>query len=148
MTAFTHSTRVHFGQIDGAMIVFYPRYFEMINETVETWFREALDYGFPAMHGEHSCGVPTVDIRTKFLKPVRLEQVIDWTLRVAKLSNRSVTLNVEARVEGEVHVSAEAVLVHVNIEGDEAIGSAPWPDAVRAKMEAFLMPAEVAAQAV
>ena len=138
MKTFTYPIRIHFGQIDAAMIVFYPRYFEMINETVETWFREELDYSFPKMHGEKSCGVPTVDIHAKFLKPVRLEQVIDWTLCIKKLSSRSVTLNIAAVVEGEVHVTAETVLVHVNIDGEEAIGSAAWPDDVRAKMEAFV----------
>ena len=40
--SFTTTRKVRFEHCDPAGIVFYPRYFEMINGTVEDWFEEDL----------------------------------------------------------------------------------------------------------
>ncbi|MBU9698933.1 hypothetical protein GU927_013865 [Rhodobacteraceae bacterium HSP-20] len=37
---------MEFNRCDPAGIVFYPRYFEMMNSVIENFFREALDYSF------------------------------------------------------------------------------------------------------
>jgi len=136
---FEYPLRVHFGQIDAAGIVFYPRFFEMINETVEGWFREALGYPFPAMHREHRSGVPTVEARARFLKPVQLEQVVTWTLSVQTLGRSSAQLSVVGKVDGVDHLGAEITLVHVKKASDESIASAPWPPEVRERMRPFLI---------
>ena len=39
--SFQISTKVRFGDVDPAGIVFYPRYFEMLNAAVEDWFTMA-----------------------------------------------------------------------------------------------------------
>ena len=41
--AFTYPHKVLFRHCDPAGIVFYPRYFEMMNDTVEAFFGTALD---------------------------------------------------------------------------------------------------------
>lgn len=138
MTSFTHPIRVQFGQVDAAGIVYYPRFFEMINETVQTWFREALDYDFFSIHNVHRNGVPTVDIHTRFHKPVRLEQVVDWHLDIVQLSSRSATLRICGMVEGALHVEAEVVLVHVTLSEEKGVIASPWPDAVHQRMKPFL----------
>ena len=43
-------TKVRFAHIDGASIVFYPRYFEMLNAAVEDWFALELGVDFRSMH--------------------------------------------------------------------------------------------------
>ena len=42
MTVFTVDIPVRFQHTDPAGIVFYPRYFEMINQVIEDWFAEKL----------------------------------------------------------------------------------------------------------
>ena len=40
---------VRFGHCDPAGIVFFPRYFEMLNELVEDWFAQALGLPFAVL---------------------------------------------------------------------------------------------------
>ena len=57
--AFTTQRKVRFQHCDPAGIVFYPRYFEMINSVVEDWFEEVLQHDFNKLHVESGTGVPT-----------------------------------------------------------------------------------------
>ncbi|MEP6869978.1 MAG: acyl-CoA thioesterase, partial [Novosphingobium sp.] len=67
--AFETSTQIRFAHVDGAGIVFYPRYFEILNAAVEDWFAEALGADFRSMHHERGIGVPTVQLNAEFLAP-------------------------------------------------------------------------------
>jgi acyl-CoA thioesterase FadM len=78
--AFTYPQRVRFQHCDPAGIVFFPRYFEMVNATVEEWFATRLDLPFSEMHGPTHGGVPTATIRADFTAPSRLGEMLDWTL--------------------------------------------------------------------
>jgi hypothetical protein len=49
---------VRFAHIDAAGIVFYPRYFEMLNATVEEWFAMRTGCAFAELHLERRLGVP------------------------------------------------------------------------------------------
>ena len=81
--SFTAEITVRFGQVDAAGIVFYPRYLEMVNETVERWFEECLGVSFRELHMTRRHGTPTKHIAVDFLKPSRLGDRLTFTLRVA-----------------------------------------------------------------
>ena len=49
---FTTTVQVRFADVDPAGIVFYPRYFEMLNGAVEDWFAQQLGLDFATMHLE------------------------------------------------------------------------------------------------
>ena len=38
--------KIRFNHVDAAGIVFYPRYYEMLNQVVEEWFEKKLDIDF------------------------------------------------------------------------------------------------------
>jgi len=59
LSAFTLQQKVRFQHCDPAGIVFYPRYFEMINATVEEWFAQRLGVPFETLHGALGAAVPT-----------------------------------------------------------------------------------------
>jgi len=67
--AFIYEQKVMFKHCDPAGIVFYPRYFEMMNDVVEEFFEAELSWAFSKMHETH--GVPTVAISTQFKSPSR-----------------------------------------------------------------------------
>ncbi len=92
MTLFTMDIPVRFQHSDPAGIVFYPRYFEMIDQMVEDWFAEALGVDFRTLHAEQLCGVPTVRIECDFKRPSRLGEVLTFSLSVAALGKSSFTL--------------------------------------------------------
>ncbi|WP_051489528.1 acyl-CoA thioesterase [Roseivivax halodurans] len=130
---------VMFQHCDPAGIVFYPRYFEMINAVVETFFERAVGWSFAEMHGTDRVGVPLGRIGTEFHAASRLGDVIDWTLAVRHLGGASMNVEIAATCEGEARLSAEAVLILVDLDRMRSIR---WPEARRAVLETFVKETE------
>lgn len=128
---FTVSHRVRFQHCDPAGIVFYPRYFEMINAVVEDWFA-AMGMPFARMHGAEGAGVPTVAVSAEFPAASRLGDVLDFTLTVARLGRTSAELRIEARCGDELRLRARPVLVWIDAQRMQA---RPWPEALRCRIE-------------
>jgi 4-hydroxybenzoyl-CoA thioesterase len=128
--AFTHPLRVEFNHCDPAGIVFYPRYFEMLNSTVENFFRTGVGYPFEAMMAAGE-GVPTARTEVNFHAPSRLGEVLDWRLAVARLGRASVDFRVTV-VAGDSHrLTADLTLVFVRLGRPQG-----WRDDLRAKLAA------------
>ncbi len=123
---------IEFNHCDPAGIVFYPRYFEMVNSVVENFFRETVGHSFAAMM-QGGQGVPTARVETRFHAPSRLGEVLEWRLQVTRLGRSSVGFTVEAWHDSSHRVTAELVLVWV-----EAGRPNPWPEVMRARITAFM----------
>jgi 4-hydroxybenzoyl-CoA thioesterase len=126
---YVHRRKVMFKDCDPARIVFYPRYFEMLNDTVECFFDEVLGCPFEALHSGHA--VPTARIETVFVAPSRLGDRLEITLVCTRLGRSSLDLSFAARCGDEMRLTAESTLVHVGPDGR----SLPWPDALRRVLE-------------
>lgn len=121
-----------FRHCDPAGIVFYPRYFEMINDTVERFFGEILDYPFSMiMHGH---GVPMKTISVDFKAPSRLGEMMTIEMELTKLGRTSIVVEIEAATQDEMRFVAHAVLVHVG----SGLRPEAWPDEVREKMKPYV----------
>ena len=131
MAAFSLTRPVRFRDCDPAGIVFYPRYFEMINDLVETFFDEGVGWSFATMHGEDGVGVPTGEISARFSAPSRLGEVLEWQLVVVRIGGASAGIRVTATGGGVLRLTAEATLVHVDLE---AMKSTRWPAEIRARL--------------
>ncbi len=138
MAAFTTDIPVRFQHTDPAGIVFYPRYFEMINQIVEDWFAEGLGLDFHTLHARDGHGVPTVHIEADFVRPSRLGEVLTFALAVTRLGGSTFTLDVTASCGGEERLRATAVLAYVAL-GD--VRAVPIPASLRAAMERYRAPA-------
>ena len=126
--SFTTRSKVRFAHVDAAGIVFYPRYFEMLNGAVEDWFAEGLGVGFAELHLTRGLGVPTVSLDSRFAAPSRLGDELDITIEVKSVGRSSCAVAYTVACGDEVRMTAEGVLVcMVLAEGR----SAPWPDDVR-----------------
>ncbi|WP_295311299.1 thioesterase family protein [Roseobacter sp.] len=132
---FQHTIKVLFQHCDPAGIVFYPRYFEMVNQTVEEWHEVGLGHSFAQMHLERGHGVPTVSIGAEFSAPSRMGDILTWRLRVTKLGRTSAHLHVEAHCANELRMTATPVLVSVDMSTGRPV---PWPDAMRSRITTFL----------
>lgn len=122
---------VLFRHCDPAGIVFYPRYFEMVNDTVEAFFA-SIDYPFHDMHKTH--GVPTVEICASFKKASRHGDVLDLSLTPTRVGGASLDLAVTCTCAKEVRFVSEVTLVRVSNE----MKSVRWPDAVRARLSSHI----------
>lgn len=133
---FARDVTVRFGDCDPAGIVFYPRYFEMINNLVEDWCAQALGMSFREMHLERDLGLPTVHVETSFVAPSELGEVLRAELRVLKIGGASITLQVRlAGPAGEDRVRASLVLALMNLKERRAV---PIPESLRARIAAFM----------
>jgi 4-hydroxybenzoyl-CoA thioesterase len=122
---FTLKQKVLFKHCDPAGIVFYPRYFEMINDAVEAMFADLLGWPFETMHPDH--GVPTAHFDVSFKTPSRHGDRLDLDLSMTKLGGTSLGVQTHAHENGDTRFVSEQVLVCVNGAGQ----ATRWPDAVR-----------------
>lgn len=124
--SFNFSQKVLFKHCDPAGIVFYPRYFEMVNDAVEQFFNDALSLPFETMHPDW--GVPTIAINIQFRAPSRHGDMLEIALQPAHLGATSLKLVIAATCGDELRFDAHHTLVHV--EG-HTLKPAPWPDTIR-----------------
>ena len=125
---FRLSQKVMFKHCDPAGIVFYPRYFEMINDLVERWF-DAIGHPFETLH--KSGGVPTAAIEVAFKAPSRHGDQLEWRLTPGAPGGASLALAFEAVSGEETRLTGRSTLVHVGPDGRPL----PWPDELRAAIE-------------
>lgn len=131
MTMFEMHQKVLFKHCDPAGIVFYPRYFEMINDCVEAFFDQALEAPFEELH--KSGGVPTAQIQTRFAAPSRHGDNLVLRLKITKLGRTSAQYHFTAHCDKELRIETTATLVNVNVEGRPK----PWSDDLRTKLAEF-----------
>ena len=125
---------IRFAHTDPAGMVFYPRYFEMVNQVVEDWFAGELGVDFATLHGGRGLGVPTVRLECQFLKPSRLGDVVRFGLEVEKIGHSSFTLAIAGSTGDERKLEVRTTLVFV---GRESMNSHPIPGDIRERMAAF-----------
>ena len=129
--AFVFSQKVRFQHCDPAGIIFYPRYFEMLNATIEEWFATRLGLSFAEIHGPMRMGVPTAALSADFRAPSRLGEVLDFALRLERVGGASCGLGVAATCDGALRVAFASTLVWVAMEDGRP---RPWPATLREKL--------------
>lgn len=128
---FAMPQKVLFKHCDPAGIVFYPRYFEMMNDCVEAFFDQALGVPFEDLHT--SGGVPTVQIQTRFVAPSRHGDHLVLKLGITKIGTSSTEYNLKAFCADELRFDTTATLVNINKNSK----AAPWCALLRAKLLEF-----------
>ncbi len=132
---FQRVQHITFQHCDPAGIVFYPRYFEMINETMELWFKEVLNEPFEKLHGPDQKAIPTASMEVTFNAPSKHGEKLIFTLCPEELGNASLKLRFSACCEGEQRLEMTSTIVHI----DKTKGtSVPWPAPLREKIRSEL----------
>ena len=128
MKRFRQSQEITFRQCDPAGIVFYHQYFEMMNDAIERFFRDIVDWPYRQMHGTDRRGVPAVSANMEFMMPARLGDRLDWQLSVDRLGRSSATFRLQAYLDETAVVSGCATIVHTDLD---RMKSLPWTAEVR-----------------
>lgn len=115
--------KVLFKHCDPAGIVFFPRYYEMMNDCVEAFFADVLDWPFEAMHQKGA--VPTRAIETEFLAPSRHGDALVLEMRIVALGRTSCAYTLSARCGGAIRFTHRATLVNVTADGRPTAWPAP-----------------------
>ena len=129
--SFSMTQKVLFKHCDPAGIVFYPRYFEMINDCVEAFFDE-IGTPFEVLH--KTASIPTAQIATTFHAPSRHGDLLVINLDVVRIGNSSLTLSFRTTTDSEKRFSAESTLVYITPSGRPQ----PWPDPIRNALTPYL----------
>ena len=131
---FTTTRRVRFADCDAAGIVFFPRYFEMLNGVVEDWFAGPLEASFRELHLNRGVSVPTAAVEARFIAPSRLEDDLTFSLAVTKLGGASCGLRHRITAGEQLRFEATQTIVHVG----RSLKPEPWPDPLRVRIAPFL----------
>lgn len=121
--SFETTVTVRFGDVDGAGIVFYPRYYEMLNSAVEDWCAAILGVNFHTMHLVERWGVPAVDIEAQFSVPSVLGDVLTVRIVPAKLGKSSCRLIADFSCRGEHRLKMAMTVVRMDLDLRK---SKPW----------------------
>jgi 4-hydroxybenzoyl-CoA thioesterase len=129
--SFVVQTPVRFAHVDAAGIVFYPRYFEMVNAALEDYFAQVVGVDFHAMHIERGLGVPTVKLESVFAAPSRLGDPLDIGVSVERMGNSSATMLFDIACAGEARLTVRSVIVCMDLKSGRPV---PWPADMRSGM--------------
>jgi len=130
--------KVLFRHCDPAGIVFFPHYFEMMNDCVEAFFDRELDWPFEVLL--RNAGIPTARITTRFTAPSRHGEHLNLGLRITRVGRRSLTYRMTAHCAAELRFETDAVLVHVDASGR----SRAWPARIAEKLKTLEEPEDAA----
>ena len=125
--------QIEFNHCDPAGIVFYPRYFEMVNSVIENFFADVVRRSFAAMHKAGGTnGVPAVAMEAVFQRPSRLGEKVRFTLKVERVGGSSVKLWVEGQGPDGLRLRVGMTLAWIH-----GMKAAPWPAEMRAALESY-----------
>ncbi len=135
--SFETQVLVRFAHVDPAGIVFYPRYFEMLNGAVEDWFAGALGMDFRTLHQDRRLGAPTGKLDVTFVAPSRLGDQLTIAITPRVVGRSSCTIEAVFTGDGQERMRVETVLVCMDLNTQRAM---PWPETIRERMMADLAP--------
>ncbi|PCI47484.1 MAG: thioesterase [Alphaproteobacteria bacterium] len=135
MPRFTTEITVRFNHVDPAGIVYYPRYYEMINQASEIWFEEGLDYPYPKMFAE-GWAVPLAHLESSFKNPSFLNDRLTFAIGVTKIGRSRIDLSIITSCKQEIRFLTRQSIVWVN---HKTIKSAAIPPLIRERMEHYLL---------
>ncbi|MDE2150316.1 MAG: acyl-CoA thioesterase [Gammaproteobacteria bacterium] len=134
MSAYQREVLVRFAHCDPAGIVFYPRYFEMINGVVEDWFEDALGTSFSGLLYHRGLGTPTVHFEVDFTARSMMGDRLTFFLTVERLGRSSFSLDIRVTGHGQERVRVKQTLLFTDAK---AMRAQPIPDDLRARMEHY-----------
>ncbi|MFE0757246.1 acyl-CoA thioesterase [Inquilinus sp. NPDC058860] len=132
--AFTARQPIRFEHCDTAGIVFFARYFTMMQGAVEAWFEAELGLDYADIIQRRRVGLGYVRAECDYVKPARLGDVLGLTLLVERVGRSSIGLVFYGHREGEPVLAGRLVLVTTDI--NEA-ASIPIPADIRDAVDSY-----------
>jgi 4-hydroxybenzoyl-CoA thioesterase len=137
MTAYQREVLVRFAHCDPGGIVFYARYFEMINGVVEDWFEDALEASFSGLLFHRNLATPTVRFEVDFTNRSIMGDRLTFSTVVTRFGNSSFDLHHEVSCRGELRMQVYQTLIFTSANTEK---SQPIPDDLKHRMERFYVP--------
>ena len=130
MTEFRYHRRVQFADTDLAGVVHFSMYFRYLEEAEHAMWRAA---GLSIAPREEDIGFPRVSASMEYRAPLRFDDEIEVTIRLVKMSRRSIQYEGEIVCRGTV--AATGAMTAVCVERS-AMRSTDVPAKVRTMLRA------------
>ena len=134
MNVFYSDMLVRFSHCDPAGIIFYPHYFVMFNGLIEDWFNHTLKIDYANFITTRRLGLPMVNLACDFTRPSKIGEIITLTLKIGRIGNSSLQLDVRALYKEEERLAARLTVCVSSLETGRAV---PIPDDLRARLQDF-----------
>ena len=132
--AWRTNAAVRFSHCDPAGIVYFARYFDIINGVIEDWFGASLGIDYHDVIGRRRIGLGYVSANADFSKPSMMGDRLSFAVVVHRIGRTSLTLHVHAHRDREPVLVARLVIVTTSLETHRSI---PLPDDIRAAVERY-----------
>jgi 4-hydroxybenzoyl-CoA thioesterase len=132
--AFTLRQPIRFEHCDTAGIVFFARYFTMMQGAVEDWFGAELGLDYAGIIQRRRVGLGYAHAECDYFKPGRLGDVLGLTVLVDTIGRSSIALAVHGHRDGEPVLAGRLVLVTTALDEAAAI---PIPGDIRDAVESY-----------
>lgn len=133
---------IGWGHCDPAGIVYFPRFFELFHQAMESWFGERLGLPYDQVITTRKIGFPSVHTEADFKKPTRFGETVAIELRLAAVGRSSLTLTYRVLGPGgaaDLRATGGTVVALMDLDPASPgfRGKLPIPDDLRARFEAF-----------
>src|SRR6266542_3595298 len=132
---YTIEERVRWGDVDAAGIIFYGAYIRFF-EFAETELFRSVGLPYSVMFDELDVWLPRVHLECDFHHAARLDDLLEVSVYVGRVGNKSMQVNFEVRRKGEELLIAHAQFVVVLVRGDE-FETVPIPDERNVRLEPY-----------
>ena len=142
MAVHAHRLQVYWGHCDPAGIVYFPRFFDMFHEAMETWFTAWLQSPYQDVIVRRRLGFPSVHTEADFRKPTAFGDWITVELTLQHLGRSSMRLGyrILGQEADDVRGTGATVCAVMDLDPDSPRfrRSMPLPDDLREAMQAFM----------
>lgn len=132
--AWAREVPVRFSHCDPAGIVYFARFFDMMNGAIEDWFSEALGLSYAAFIGPRRVGLGYAGVQADFARPAFHGDVLAFAILVERIGGASLALAILAYREEEPVLLARLTIVTTSLVEHRAI---PIPDDLRAALARY-----------
>jgi len=135
---YTIEERVRWGDVDAARIIFYGSYIRFF-EIAETELFRAVGLSYGVMFDELDIWLPRVHLECDFHRVAQLDDLLELSVYVGPLGNKSMRLNFEVRRKGEQEIIADAHFILAAVSRDTFL-SIPIPTLLKDRLAPYSMP--------
>lgn len=125
---------VRFSHCDPAGIVYFARYFDIMNSAVEDWFGERLGISYASLIGPRRVGLGYGHASADFFRPAMMGDRLTFAILVERIGRASLGLGIHAYREGEAILASRPVIVTTSLVEHRPM---PIPDDLRAALERY-----------
>jgi 4-hydroxybenzoyl-CoA thioesterase len=135
--AYTSTQKIRFDDVDGAGIVYYPRFLHLCHAAFEDFFDDVAPFSYPALIRDRRLGFPTVHIEADYKAPLAYGDTAIVTIGVTRVGTSSIGTRYEIRRRRDSVLSFTADITAVLIQLDSG-RPVPLTDELKAVFSRYL----------